>query len=118
MTAACRIAVAPGQRRRVLRTIAARSPSTTSSTSNRTTSANTGSPSIPAPLPPPPPAGGVASGSVLRPPGHRQPGVGIGGRACGAGSRGPLHPATCPPIRAGRAGATPDPPRSRVAARS
>jgi hypothetical protein len=34
------------------------------------------------------------------------------------GLAGTLHPATCPPIRAGRAGATPDPPRSRVAARS
>jgi hypothetical protein len=31
--------------------------------------------------------------------------VGIGGRACGAGSRGPRRPATCPPIRAGRPGA-------------
>jgi hypothetical protein len=39
--------------------------------------------------------------------------VGIGGRACRAGSRGPMHPATCPPIRAGRADATPDPARSR-----
>jgi hypothetical protein len=40
--------------------------------------------------------------------------VEIGGRACGAGSRGPLHPATCPPIRAGRADATPDRPASRA----
>jgi hypothetical protein len=102
----------------VLRTIAASSTSTTSSTSNRTTNANTGSPSIPAPLPPPPPAGGVASASVLPPSGGSNPRAGSAAAPLARARGDPVHPATCPPIRAGRAGATPDPARSRVAARS